>query len=52
MGRYRHVANEVVVSVDDSKDERFDADPVWEAVDSGSTKKTPAKKAASSKSDN
>lgn len=46
MGRFRSTSTDVVVSVDDSKDDRF-ADG-WEPADQ---KKAPAKKAASSKSE-
>lgn len=45
MGRFRNLTTDVVVTVDDSKDERF-ADG-WE---SASESKAPAKKSASSKS--
>lgn len=45
MGRFRNLATDVVVNVDDSKDDRFGDG--WEAVKES---KTPAKKAASSKS--
>jgi hypothetical protein len=44
MGRFRNLATDVVVSVDDSKDERFGDG--WE---SATESKTPAKKSASSK---
>lgn len=46
MSRFRNVRTGVVVSVDDSKDDRFGAD--WESPES---KKASAKKAASSKSE-
>lgn len=46
MSRFRNTETGVVVSVDDSKDERFESD-LWESADE-STKKAPAKKAASS----
>ena len=48
MGRHRSLETGVVVSVDDDKDERFDAG--WEPAD-GPSKKAPAKKAAAKKSD-
>ena len=48
MGRFRNSDTGVVVSVDDSKDDRFTSG--WESPDS-EPKKAPAKKAASSKSE-
>ena len=48
MGRFRSRATGVVVSVDDSKDARFDAG--WEPADA--PKKAAPKKAAAKKSDN
>ena len=50
MGRFRHTVTEVVVSVDDSKDGRYEADPVWESAEL-SAKKTTARKTSSSKSE-
>ncbi len=49
MGRFVNDATGVVVVVDDSKDDRFDAG--WSAADEVESKKAPAKKAASSKSE-
>lgn len=48
MGRFRNLETGVVVSVDDSKDDRFEAG--FEPADSTSPK-APAKKAAPSKSE-
>lgn len=49
MGRFVNDETGVVVSVDDSKDDRFDAG--WSAADeSGEPKKAPAKRSTSSKS--
>lgn len=45
MSRFRNTRTGVVVSVDDSKDDRFGAE--WESADQ---KKAPAKSAASDKS--
>lgn len=50
MGRFVNDSTKVVVTVDDSKDERF-ADG-WSPADAdGKSTKAPAKKAASSKSE-
>lgn len=49
MGRFVNTETQIVVSVDDSKDDRFTDG--WESADAGSVKKATAKKAASSKSD-
>ena len=49
MGRFRNLETGVVVSVDDSKDDRFAAG--FEPADAPESKKAPAKKAASSKSE-
>ena len=50
MGRFRNLATGAVVSVDDSKDERFDAG--WEpVVVEEKPKRAAAKKTAAKKSD-
>ncbi len=48
MGRFRSTSTDVVVSVDDSKDERFDLG--WESAEEP-PKKAPAKKAPAKQSD-
>ena len=48
MSRFRNTETDVVVSVDDSKDDRYNSD-LWESADAA-PKKAPAKKSASSKS--
>lgn len=48
MSRFRNTETNVVVSVDDSKDDRFSSD-LWESPDAAP--KAPAKKSASSKSE-
>jgi len=50
MGKFRNLKTGIVVSVDDAKDDRFDTG--WESAEkSQSARKAPAKKAASSKSE-
>ncbi len=44
MGRFRNTANDVVVSVDDSKDTRMG--PIWESADAPAKKAAEPKKAA------
>ncbi len=48
MGRFRNSTTGVVVSVDDSKNERFTDG--WESPEEPTSDKAPAKKAASRKS--
>lgn len=50
MGRFRNVATDVVVSVHDSKDERF-GDGWQKVAAEPAPKKAPAKKAAPSKTE-
>ena len=49
MSQFRNVNTGVVVSVDDSKDDRYTGAD-WESADKKAPAKTPAKKATSSKS--
>lgn len=53
MGRFRNSETGVVVSVDDSKDERFAQgfEPVGDAAKSAPARKATAKKAAAKKSE-
>lgn len=50
MSRFENTETKVVVSVDDSKDDRFGS-PLWKAVQDEAPKRRAAKKAESESSD-
>lgn len=51
MGRFRNTTTGVVVSVDDSKDDRFGETSGFEPFAEESEKKAPAKRASASKTE-
>ncbi len=46
MSKFRNVATGVEISVDDSKDDRYDGD-LWEPAEADSSKKAPVKRVSS-----